>query len=204
MTDNVRGFSERSRTPLPFTIASPDLAELREQHFRLQRQREAAPLLRSLLRSHLPNSFALPFALSSSLPTMIMSPRFTIQPQGLYGTASAEDAPPLLPSASSSSSSKARGVAAKNGSKGPAALVPGNFSALGAGRRAGCACEDCFENEARCPCVRLNGQRVPYEPVYQGEGGGAATVTGVALEQLAMGMTRTKVYECTAWCKSAK
>ena len=79
----------------------------------------------------------------------------------------------------------------------------------------GCACLDCFANAAKCPCVRLNGQRLPYRPVRatpllmtgssnpsfgrsgggKGSGGlnGFGPVTGVALEDESLGLTRTKV-----------
>lgn len=71
-------------------------------------------------------------------------------------------------------------------------------SVEGALKRSGCDCVDCYANESRCPCVRLNGQRLPYVPLRHGNGGsssganGGGAVKGVMLEG-SLSMTRTKV-----------
>jgi hypothetical protein len=76
-----------------------------------------------------------------------------------------------------------------------------SVTAEGSLKRSGCDCVDCFANESRCPCVRLNGQRLPYVPLRQSKagsngagegGGGGGAVKGIMLEGT-LSMTRTKV-----------
>ena len=59
-------------------------------------------------------------------------------------------------------------------------------------KRGGCDCVDCFANHARCPCVRLNGQRLPYTAMRREGSVGPGPIVGVLLEAT-LGMTRTKV-----------